>query len=361
MAGAQARIDAFVEYRNGLLAGPGGAAASSRPSALGLAADETATMAETQLPQLRSLMAELGEHYTGFSSQTTMERWSRAGSTAVTVRYSEFTTIFYDRVRMGLDDEAEDTSYRADYEARFRRSWTAGGWVLESVTLLAPETAIAPMTQPIEGRRISASVEEFYGRLAEHDRAVAALGLGAADAPDSLARPTDEDVMTAVDFQIDDVAGADAYGDRHVFNYNSDFKAYNNDCTNFVSQIMDAGGWNEKTGWYRSNNAWWYNHNPTNRLENNSWTWSGANNFFHFARGHRTESRGNVWNMQKGDAVNLDFEKDGHKDHTMFVEARTSDGTPYLTYHTTDTNYRSLPNMLAAADGNWWWYSHRTH
>jgi hypothetical protein len=62
--------------------------------------------------------------------------------------------------------------------------------------------------------------------------------------------------------------------------------------------------------------------------------------------------------------LQLDWEKDGAINHSMFVEDRVWSSTlgkyqPYLTYHTTDTNYRSLSNLLAASTG-WWWYTHRT-
>jgi len=34
-----------------------------------------------------------------------------------------------------------------------------------------------------------------------------------------------------------DVAAVDVYGDKRVFNYNSDYREFNNDCTNFVSRL----------------------------------------------------------------------------------------------------------------------------
>ena len=45
------------------------------------------------------------------------------------------------------------------------------------------------------------------------------------------------DLEVAVEFQMFDVAAVDVYGDKRVFNYNSDYREFNNDCTNFVSRL----------------------------------------------------------------------------------------------------------------------------
>lgn len=52
--------------------------------------------------------------------------------------------------------------------------------------------------------------------------------------------------------------------------------------------------------------------------------------------------------MDVGDVLQVDFDKDGSKDHTMITSYRSSSGVPYLTYHDADTYRRSLPSIIAS-------------
>jgi hypothetical protein len=63
--------------------------------------------------------------------------------------------------------------------------------------------------------------------------------------------------------------------------------------------------------------------------------------------------------MDVGDVLQMDFDKDGSKDHTMIVSYRSSQGVPYLTYHSTNTYRRSVASIIASYP-NSAYYAYRT-
>ena len=70
--------------------------------------------------------------------------------------------------------------------------------------------------------------------------------------------PTNSDSMVIVS----EAAGynadsAVAYAKKHAFNYNPNFASYaDNDCANFVSQCLEAGGIKRNDTWYPGSLAW---------------------------------------------------------------------------------------------------------
>ncbi|MFI6861927.1 amidase domain-containing protein [Streptomyces sp. NPDC050421] len=138
------------------------------------------------------------------------------------------------------------------------------------------------------------------------------------------------------------------------------YRTYGNDCTNFISQAMKAGGWGivgpTDAGW-RSNNAKWF---YTIFVERTSYTWAGAENWYWFAVKHskRTKILGNVYQLASSDVLQADWDRNGNINHTMVVTKKYN-GVPYLTYHTTNTHNKSLKKIVADHGGAWW-YAHRT-
>ncbi len=76
-------------------------------------------------------------------------------------------------------------------------------------------------------------------------------------------------------------AAAVRYAIRHALSANPAYIRYGNDCTNFVSQCMHAGGWSQIKGWYQSNSVWWYTGGIFG-VRAASYTWAAAQNFFNF-------------------------------------------------------------------------------
>ncbi len=127
---------------------------------------------------------------------------------------------------------------------------------------------------------------------------------------------------------------------------NKPYGRFSNDCTNFVSQAMLAGGWKMKTGKgycadRKSNNVWWFKKDGCDRqwpISNThaSHTWGGAENFYWFTKtSGRGTSAGRVSDLGVGDVLQADWDSDGNISHTMIVTKSTTKNT-YLTYHTSD-------------------------
>ena len=104
-----------------------------------------------------------------------------------------------------------------------------------------------------------------------------------------------------------------------------------NDCTNFVSQALYAGGMKMKQGSsYTSSSSWSYGVVPSH-------TWGGAQNFYLHWKS-RAGVASSVSDLQTGDAVNADFDNDGDMEHTAIITKNTGSASSqkYLTQHTDD-------------------------
>lgn len=176
----EAQITAFVHYRNSLLVSDNRAV--ERPTMLGAPAQARLDLAEEQLPKMRSLMAELGEEYRNSQTEITVLETTPVDSTTTEVLYREFTTISLKLP--GGEKAPEDTGYVEDYVATFTKEH-GNDWQLDSV-VLANEVLLPPMTEPIEGREVSASADEFYQKLADYDRAMEGIDFGPDGPPDPL-------------------------------------------------------------------------------------------------------------------------------------------------------------------------------
>jgi hypothetical protein len=148
-------------------------------------------------------------------------------------------------------------------------------------------------------------------------------------------------------------SAAASYARTWASSTNPAYGRFSNDCTNFVSQAMEAGGWSMITGSSycddrKKDSVWWFNPGgctytacpwswcPTVKSVNASYTWGGAQNFFDFVR---TSGRGTaaskVRDLDVGDVLQMDFSGGGHIGHTMIVTNKTSSNL-YLSYHTSD-------------------------
>lgn len=149
---------------------------------------------------------------------------------------------------------------------------------------------------------------------------------------------------------------AAAYAKKYALSPNPSYTLFGNDCTNFVSQCMLAGGWTMVGGsfWDRKDNdVWWYGESS---LSDASYTWGGAHNFSKFLG---VSGRGAITarsNLAVGDVVQI--ANGGHVFHTMIITMagvcnKDGDG-PFMSYHTTNTLNKDLGTIEAsypAADG----------
>jgi hypothetical protein len=262
----------------------------------------------------------------------------------VTLHVVERTKLFYPSRPKGAP-EAEEYALARDLD--FVRG--NGGWLLSATTIDEAADALLPVT-------------EFWD-----DGAVTTTTLPPGLQPSSTERlPVSREARsskmvpeTAVALGSYNYAAMVTYAVAYWDTYNSSYRAYDNDCTNFISQIMSAGGWTYVgSGIFdRTNNGKWFYGSWTSTT---SYTWAGAENWYWFATGSmRTTVIPNIWNLALADVLQADWDANGNINHSMFVTSLDITGEVYLTYHSVDTFAKKLSTLLAQ-NSSAWWYGHRT-
>lgn len=128
----------------------------------------------------------------------------------------------------------------------------------------------------------------------------------------------------------------------------SSYRTYTNDCTNFISQCLAAGGWTETGSTLNrtQSDVWFYNSLGESLT---SYTWAGANNHYQF---HKVSGRSTMGTytgqLRLGDILQVDFTGDGVVDHTVIVSKEDSTGADYVSYHTTNTLNKPLSQFISA-------------
>jgi hypothetical protein len=127
------------------------------------------------------------------------------------------------------------------------------------------------------------------------------------------------------------------YAERWWNSYNPAYRSFENDCTNYISQCLHAGGApmrgypNRSKGWWCQNNNWSYSWTVANALR---WYLSGSK------QGLRGEEMNSADQLRPGDVICYDFDGDGHWQHTTMVVAKDKDGMPLVNAHTTNSRMR---------------------
>ncbi|GEC02389.1 hypothetical protein SSP24_00440 [Streptomyces spinoverrucosus] len=300
-------------------------------------AARTEDSALDQLGDRKDGLARLGEKYSAASTSVTLDRTSVRGRKAV-VAVTETTTLTYKKVR---GDEPRTTGFQAHHKLTFKAD-KDGNWRLTDIR------------------------ETDDGYLAVNQTAkpkVAAATTTADDTMPSAPRaaitrpaPSNPKNFTASGYDYKAMA---AYAEKYWRNYNPDYPDFNGqgaggDCTNFVSQSLKAGGWKHVPGYVYDYTRWFGNADIQSHsfVGVNEWSWFALNS-------KRVTSLANVYQMDVGDVLQIDFDKDGSKDHTMIVTYRSPQGVPYLTYHSTNTYRRSVASIIASYP-NAAYYAYRT-
>lgn len=132
------------------------------------------------------------------------------------------------------------------------------------------------------------------------------------------------------------------YAIKHALNRNSNYREYTNDCTNFMSQAVRAGGWWMVNSDYDQGDDRRWNYGMFTWTT--SYTWAGAHNFYKFgAWSTRTQTIGKT-SLRWGDVVHIKFSGADRIGHSMMVTGR-DEYDSYLSYHTNDTLMRSLASI----------------
>lgn len=138
-------------------------------------------------------------------------------------------------------------------------------------------------------------------------------------------------------------SAAVAYARKWALSANPDYEAFGQDCTNFISQALFAGGWDMTTSTdlcedERDDNLWWYRRDACWHIKRNShcsWTWSVARYLYRFlCNSARATFVKSVWDLQPGDILQKDYADDYIK-HSLILTEKTEDNL-YFCSHSND-------------------------
>ncbi|MFJ4005902.1 amidase domain-containing protein [Streptomyces sp. NPDC090023] len=280
----------------------------------------------SQLRGRKSRLASLGEQYSAGSTSVKLDATQVKGRQAK-VAVTETTSLTYKKV---TGSQPATTGFQAHHELTFQAD-RSGTWQLTRIK----------------------DTDEGYlavNQVAKPEVAAPAVkaDTGPPEAPRAATTrpaPAKPKNLTASGY---DYKAMVAYATKYWSKYNTDYPNFNGagaggDCTNFVSQSLKAGGWKHVPGYTNDFHKWFGNAD----IQSDSFV--GVNEFSWFAlSSKRVTSLANVYQADIGDVVQMDFNKDGSKDHTMIVTKRDAQGVPYVTYHSTNTYNRSVASLVAS-------------
>ncbi|AZB44753.1 CHAP domain-containing protein [Bacillus sp. FJAT-42376] len=158
-------------------------------------------------------------------------------------------------------------------------------------------------------------------------------------------RPAEEEMFIPPDYEDNldrkgfyyDRMAAVQYAERWWNSHNSQYKNFEVNCTNFVSQCLRSGGAQMRgypgkgTGWWMQNNTWSY-----------SWAVAHSMNLFlpRSKAGLRAVKVNSAEELRPGDVICYDFQGDGRFDHTTFVVAKDKNSMPLVNAHTSNSRMR---------------------
>lgn len=127
-----------------------------------------------------------------------------------------------------------------------------------------------------------------------------------------------------------------AYANLWWDGYNPAYPKFDNDCANYVSQCLRAGGvpmWgapNREKGWWMNGRSW-------------SFSWSTAHSLRWYLAGETKGITSKIVQspaeLDIGDVIVYDFQNDGRFDHSAIVTAKDGD-VPYVNAHTYNVRQR---------------------
>lgn len=110
-----------------------------------------------------------------------------------------------------------------------------------------------------------------------------------------------------------------------------------NDCTNFISQCLRAGGApmrgfpNRSVGWWYQSDDWSFSWSVSHAFR---WYLSGS------TKGLRATEVDSPDKLRPGDVICYDFQGDGRYDHSTIVVAKNADRMPLVNAHTNNSRHR---------------------
>ncbi len=127
------------------------------------------------------------------------------------------------------------------------------------------------------------------------------------------------------------------YAERWWDDYNPQYQQFTDNCTNFISQCVRAGG-AQMNGHPERGKGWWFSG------DNWSYSWSVAHSFRWNLSGAKSGLRGEeqekASDLLPGDVICYDFNGDDRWQHTTIVVAKDAYGEPLVNAQTTNSRMR---------------------
>ena len=133
-----------------------------------------------------------------------------------------------------------------------------------------------------------------------------------------------------------------AYAEKWWNDYNPAYRKMEEDCTNFISQCLRAGG-APMTNIGQKDKGWWYigSGGPQDRW---SHSWAIAHSLrWHLAGDHpglAADEVSRARDLAPGDVICYDFDGDGRWQHNTIVVTFDREGEPLVNAHTVNSQHR---------------------
>ncbi|MED3562435.1 amidase domain-containing protein [Bacillus xiapuensis] len=145
-----------------------------------------------------------------------------------------------------------------------------------------------------------------------------------------------EDSVDRASYQYDRLKAVQ-YAERWWNSYNPAYKKFENNCTNYISQCLRAGGApmrgypHRASGWWLQNNNWSY-----------SWTMAHSLKLYlaNSTSGLRAKEVSSPDQLLLGDVICYDFEGDGRFNHNTMVTGKDAYGMPLVNANTYNSRMR---------------------
>ena len=258
-------------------------------------------------------------------------------------------TVSGDTVRMAVEERArlafadpgtypgaaEASSYRVPHVMTFQRH--ASSWTLTSDALDIPANAPDPTFYVNPVKLKAPTLDNVSHEPLIQD----GLRPNYPGAPHWSSGPARHNASPAT-VSIDRQAAVD-YAHRYVYDYNPVYERFGNDCANFVSQSLRAGGWQDVGHGDDDADKWWqFLIRDTVPVHSKTWSVSQDLEQFGFRYSHRMRSYAGE-SPRIADVVFADWENgtDGHLDHSMIVTGNAPGNVDdwskvKVTYHSND-------------------------
>lgn len=347
---AQAKVDA---ENNVLISGDNTKLTQSTDQLNGVAAESLSEVANVQVRR-NKILADHGQHYTKAISKFTIQKNDVSGNTAT------ITAFEYTKLTLVNDNSTDQitTEEGKTHELHFTRQGNI--WSLTEDKIIDNLGPIAPLggEQKITAPVLSLDITKKHPEPSRiRSGNVSSDGVTTFTVTHGTFNPSN-----AVNY-ANNYWGRDQ-NSNNTAGYNPAYRVYYDqnsgnlaDCTNFVSQAMNWGGWQHIGGWYSDANNWWYDPALPWELawgnKGESFTWINAHYFYFFARyAARVSNAATLSDFRPGDVLQIDFgTPNGILDHTEIVTTKDSNGNIYLTSHAVNVHNKSFWDIYAQNPG----------